>query len=177
MEHRRLIGLLGFPILGCSSARVEKCGCSGPDRCRPKRAPQKTRRVAACALRIELMALECVPAVEGSVPEPVEIARVFPEFVTEWSNGDPKHLSSYERRPEPSQSLIVEAGACASALVMPWCCDEESDVDTDDMMPAGSESFSQSNSEERVQLTRNRLARSHFRCIGAEPGEKRTVVS
>ena len=57
-----------------------------------------------------------------------------------------------------AHSLIVEPGACASALVMPWYCDEESDVDTEDMMPAGSESSSDSNSEERSQLTRNCLA-------------------
>ena len=58
-----------FPILGCTSARVEKFGCPGPNRCRPKRAPQKTRRGAARASRIELMALECVAVVDGSIPE------------------------------------------------------------------------------------------------------------
>ena len=82
------------------------------------------RRAVARASRIEMIALACVSVGGGSIPESAEIAQVVPEFVSEWSNGDPKHLSSYERRPEPSQSSLVEPGACASALVMPWCCDE-----------------------------------------------------
>ena len=115
---------------------------------------------------------------------------------TNYQHGDPPRIDSrlsVERRGCPAfaradllthavigksaPSSSVEPGACASAPVMPWGCDEESDVDTDDMMPAGSESSSDSNSEERVQLTRNRLARSHVRHIGSETGEKRTVVS
>ena len=48
------------------------------------------------------------------------------------------------------------------------CCEDESDVDTDDMMPCGSVSSSDSNSEERSQLQRGRLARARLRRMRAD---------